>query len=180
MVRGVKTEQVALALGSNFGDRSAALRAALKELVPYVRVTATSKVYEGPALYVADQPPFFNAAVIGETALEPPVLLRALKTLEYELGRQPTFRYGPRLIDLDIIFYGDKIVNAPELAIPHPLLEEREFVLRPLADIAPEWKHPQTGRSVAELLEHTPLLGLRALGPLLESDILCQPRRSAI
>ena len=107
------------------------------------------------------------------------MLLRVLKTLEYELGRQPTFRYGPRLIDLDIIFYGDRIVNAPELTIPHPRLEEREFVLRPLANIAAQWKHPQSGKTVAEMLAHTPPVGLRLLGPLLESDTPCQSQRSA-
>ena len=179
MAGGSKTEQVVLTLGSNSGDRLAALRAAAAGLAPYVKIAAISPVYEGPAIYVTDQPAFLNAAVLGETALEPPVLLRALKTLEYELGRQPTFRYGPRLIALDIIFYGARIVNAPELSIPHPRLEEREFVLRPLADIAPDWKHPQNGKTVAEMLARISPVGLHLLGPLLESDISCQSRRSA-
>jgi 2-amino-4-hydroxy-6-hydroxymethyldihydropteridine diphosphokinase len=147
-----KTEKIALALGANVGDRMAALRAAVEGLAPYIDIAARSPVYETAPAYVSDQPPFLNAALIGETKLEPLVLLRAVKDLENDLGRQPTFHYGPRAIDIDIIFYGQEIVSVPELAIPHPRMVEREFVLRPLNDIAPDWRHPQIGLTVAEML----------------------------
>ena len=147
-----KTTKVALALGANVGDRIAALRAAVEGLKPYLTITAKSAVYETAPVYVAGQPAFLNAALIGETKLEPLVLLRAVKDLENDLGRQPTFHYGPRSIDIDIIFYGDETVDLPELAIPHPRVAEREFVLRPLNDIAPDWRHPQTGLTVKEML----------------------------
>jgi 2-amino-4-hydroxy-6-hydroxymethyldihydropteridine diphosphokinase len=147
-----KTVKVALALGANVGDRLAALRAAIDGLKPYVAITAKSPVYETAAAYVAGQPAFLNAALVGETKLEPLVLLRAVKDLENDLGRMPTFHYGPRAIDIDIIFYGDESVALPELAIPHPRVAEREFVLRPLSDIAPSWRHPQSGLAVKEML----------------------------
>lgn len=153
--------KVALALGANLGDRIAALRAAVTGLKPYMTITAKSPVYETAPAYVSDQPAFLNAALIGETGLEPLTLLRAVKDLENELGRQPTFHYGPRAIDIDIVFYGDQIIDLPELHIPHPRLAEREFVLRPLADIAPEWRHPATGLTAGEMLaktsDHSPL-----------------------
>jgi 2-amino-4-hydroxy-6-hydroxymethyldihydropteridine diphosphokinase len=149
------SHKVALALGSNLGDRMGALRAAIEGLAPYVNITAISPVYETAPAYVTDQPAFLNAALVGETRLEPLVLLRAVKDLENDLGRQPTFHYGPRAIDIDIIFYGDETLALPELNIPHGRLAEREFVLRPLNDIAPDWKHPATGLSVAQMLAQT-------------------------
>ncbi len=151
-----KPETIALALGSNMGDRMAALRAAATALTPFVSVTAASPVYETAAVYIANQPAFLNAALTGTTELEPLALLTALKKLETELGRRPGLRYGPRLLDIDIIFYGDHILATPELALPHPRVAEREFVLWPLADVAPEWKHPETGRTVAEMLSLVP------------------------
>jgi 2-amino-4-hydroxy-6-hydroxymethyldihydropteridine diphosphokinase len=147
-----KNARIALALGANVGDRMAALRAAVSGLKPYIGITATSPVYETAPQYVRDQAAFLNAALIGETRLEPLTLLRAVKDLENDLGRQPTFHYGPRAIDIDIIFYGDEIIDMPELRIPHPRVAEREFVLRPLADVAPDWRHPQIGLTVREML----------------------------
>src|SRR5882762_753869 len=111
---------VALALGSNLGDRAAALRNAIASVGSYLTVTSLSPVYETPAAYVTDQPSFLNAALLGETKLEPLALLWALKKLERELGRQPTFHYGPRLIDIDIVYYGDTVIDTPELILPHP------------------------------------------------------------
>ena len=147
-----KTETVALALGSNMGDRLAALRAAIAALAPFVTVEAVSGVYETPPVYVADQPAFLNAALLGATQLEPLTLLWALKHIEADLGRQPTFRYGPRLIDIDVVFHGERRVTMPELTLPHPRLAEREFVLRPLADVAGKWRHPETGMTVDAML----------------------------
>ncbi|MGE3623691.1 MAG: 2-amino-4-hydroxy-6-hydroxymethyldihydropteridine diphosphokinase [Bdellovibrionales bacterium] len=148
----VKMVKVAIALGSNIGDRMQALRTAVDGLAPYIDIVARSPVYETAPAYVTDQPPFLNAALVGETKLGPLILLRAVKDLENDLGRMPTFHYGPRAIDIDIIFYGDEIMNEAEITIPHPRMAEREFVLRPLNDIAPGWIHPENGKTVAEML----------------------------
>lgn len=160
-------EKIALALGSNQDDRLAALRAAVAGLAPYVDVTAVSPVYETKPVYIGDQPDFLNAAVTGETRLAPLTLLWNLKQLEIELGRMPTFHYGPRLIDIDILFYGDQVFSSPELHIPHPRMAEREFVLRPLADIVPDWQHPESGLTVAKMLAALPESTAKNLGPLL-------------
>jgi len=148
----IDTHVVGIALGSNIGDRLKSLQAAIAALAPYVFITAKSQVYETAAAYVTDQPAFLNAAVLGETKLEPLALLLTLKHIEVALGRTPTFRYGPRVIDLDILFYGEKIISTPELVIPHSQMAERAFVLRPLSDIKPSWKHPKTGLTVVAML----------------------------
>ena len=144
---------VYIALGSNLGDRAANLEAAISALPPAVDVSRRSPIYETDPEYVTDQPAFLNMVVCGDTRLEPEDLLRRLKKIERDLGRTPTLRYGPRLIDLDIIFFGDRLVDAPGLVIPHPRLAERVFVLRPLCDIAPAATHPATGETVLHLLE---------------------------
>jgi 2-amino-4-hydroxy-6-hydroxymethyldihydropteridine diphosphokinase len=158
---------IALALGSNVGDRLAALRAAIKALDPYITVTALAPVYETAAAYITDQPAFLNTAVTGTTALEPLALLWTLKDIETTVGRQPTFRYGPRVIDIDIIFYGDKIIKTTELTIPHSRVSERAFVLRPLNAIAPNFRHPQTGHTVAGMLSQLPDDDTPCLGNIL-------------
>jgi 2-amino-4-hydroxy-6-hydroxymethyldihydropteridine diphosphokinase len=142
---------VYLAFGSNLGDRVANIRRAVEMLAPEVRVLAVSPLYETAPAYVADQPRFVNGALRADTELSPPDLLRHLKTIEREVGRAPAARYGPRLIDLDILFYGDRRVVLPELEIPHPRLAERLFVLRPLKDIAPDLVHLALGRTIAAL-----------------------------
>jgi 2-amino-4-hydroxy-6-hydroxymethyldihydropteridine diphosphokinase len=139
-------------MGSNLGDRRANLQAAIQSLAPPVQVRRVSPVYITPPWGITDQPDFLNLALHGVTNLTPQAVLGHLKSIETRLGRTPTLRNGPRLIDIDILFYDDCILNSENLAIPHPRLAERAFVLVPLADLAPELRHPITGRSVREML----------------------------
>jgi 2-amino-4-hydroxy-6-hydroxymethyldihydropteridine diphosphokinase len=152
-----------LALGSNLGDRQENLLSAIQALPPDVIVLAESRIYETPPWGYADQPAFLNMAVKAETNLEPIALLIYLKELEARLGRMPTFRYGPRQIDIDILFYDALILNTPELVIPHPHLHERAFVLVPLADLAPDLVHPGLHRTIRELLADSDRTGITSI-----------------
>ena len=157
---------VFLALGANLGDREAMLERALEGLADAVTLTARSRIYETAPMYVTDQPAFLNMAVRGRTQLAPLPLLRRLKALEQALGRQPGLRNGPRLIDLDILYYGERLLDLPDLSIPHPRLAERAFVLHPLADIAPDWRDPRTGLTVAEMRRRVDAGGQDAVRPV--------------
>jgi 2-amino-4-hydroxy-6-hydroxymethyldihydropteridine diphosphokinase len=160
----VSMPTVYLALGSNLGDRSANLRTALAALPPKVKVQTLSPIYETPPWGVTDQPAFLNMVLRGKTRLTPTNLLKYVKSLETSLGRLPTIRYGPRLIDIDILFYDDLVLDTPELILPHPRLHERAFVLVPLADLAPALVHPRLGKPVRELLRAVDTKGIVRIG----------------
>jgi 2-amino-4-hydroxy-6-hydroxymethyldihydropteridine diphosphokinase len=124
-------------------------------------VKAKSHVYETPPWGFEDQPPFLNQALQVQTYLQPEPLLKHLKRLEIALGRKTSFHNGPRLIDIDILFYDDLVLNTPTLTIPHPRLHERGFVLLPLMDIAPDLVHPLTQKTVRDMLAYCNLVGIR-------------------
>ena len=146
-----------LCLGGNLGDRMAALTEALRLLdeTPGMLRTACSSVYETEPWAVADQPNFLNLVAAYETILSPADLLAACKAVEETVGRTPSFRWGPRLIDVDILLYGDQVVDSaePDLQIPHARMTQRAFALVPLAEVAPEAKVPPQGVTVRRLLE---------------------------
>jgi 2-amino-4-hydroxy-6-hydroxymethyldihydropteridine diphosphokinase len=155
-----------LSLGTNLGDRHANLQAAVAALPPQLEVLSRSGIYETPAWGYEDQPAFLNMAVKAGTDLPPIELLAHLKKLETGLGRQPSFHWGPRLIDIDILFYDDLVMDTPGLVIPHAHLQERAFVLVPLAEIAPDLLHPGLGKTVRQLLAGVDRAGIRPVpGP---------------
>ena len=157
--------EVFISLGSNQGDRLANLRAAVQSMSSKVIPLACSSVYETSPWGYLDQPMFLNQVIQAQTELKPHALLAFLKGIEAELGRQPTFRYGPRLIDLDILLYEGVHLDTPTLKIPHPKLEQRVFVLRPLAELKPDLRLPFSGATVSERLAQIEETGVKYYAP---------------
>ncbi|MBW3630915.1 MAG: 2-amino-4-hydroxy-6-hydroxymethyldihydropteridine diphosphokinase [Gemmatimonadetes bacterium] len=144
--------EVLLSLGANLGDPIEQLRTAIARLGEIVAIEAVSRVYRAEPVDAPDQPDYFNLACRGRTILDPDALLSATQAIEKEMGREHVYRYGPRLIDIDVLAYGDVMIKSPRLTLPHPRAAERRFVLAPLNDVAPEWRHPTIGKTAAELL----------------------------
>ena len=159
----MENHTVYLALGSNLGDRLANLKQAISSLTQQMEVKAKSEVYETPPWGYEDQPPFLNQVVKVQTYLDPENLLKHLKRLEVALGRKESFPNGPRLIDIDILFYDDLVLNKSSIVIPHPRLQERAFVLLPLMDIDPNLVHPVNNKRVHEMMASCDASGIKKL-----------------
>ena len=148
---------VYLALGSNIGEREKNLREALRRLDhAAIQVLKTSSIYETEPVDYLDQAWFLNAVLKAQTDLAPTALLRALRKIESRMGSKKAFAKGPRLIDLDILLYDDATIDTPDLQIPHPRMLQRNFVLVPLAEIAPGLRHPSWPATAAEVLSRSP------------------------
>ena len=144
----------AVALGSNLGDRQAHLEFAIGRLREFLEDLRISQVHEtDPVDVVGEQPRFLNAAAVGHTRLGAKPLLTSLQGIEGDAGRQRPFPGAARTLDLDLILFGESVIDQPDLQVPHPRFRERRFVLEPLAEIAPGLKDPVTGLTVAELLD---------------------------
>ena len=147
---------VYLSLGSNLGDRDANLRNAIERLRGVGNPVAISSFYETEPVDVASQPWFMNCAVKLDTEKMPRQLIAAILSLEQEMGRQRKQGKAPRTIDIDVLLFGSSIIKIPSLTIPHPRMHERRFVLEPLAEIAPDTRHPVFKRTIRELRDALP------------------------
>jgi 2-amino-4-hydroxy-6-hydroxymethyldihydropteridine diphosphokinase len=164
--RTSETHTVYLGLGSNIGDRDANLSAALRALASIVTVECISSVYDTAPMLYTDQPRFHNLVCQATTSLSPGTLLHAAKGIERQLGRKVGPRYGPRVIDIDLLLFDSLIVNTAALTIPHPRMAERAFVLAPLAELAPSLIHPVLGETMAELLRRVAESDVERVGSL--------------
>lgn len=154
---------VYFSLGSNLSDRYGNLSRALSLLQEHVRITAVSPVFATEPWGDLDQSPFLNFCAAAVTSLSPRELLAVIQEIEQNMGREPSRRWGPRLIDIDVIFYDNLILKDEDLIIPHPRVAERAFVLAPLAIIVPNLRHPQTGATVQEMLDQVDTSGVERL-----------------
>jgi 2-amino-4-hydroxy-6-hydroxymethyldihydropteridine diphosphokinase len=151
-VDGVATP-VAIALGSNLGDREATLHAAVAALHPIVHNLRLSSLHETEYVGAEVQPPVLNGAAAGETTVSAHRLLERLLEIELEFGRTRPYGGAPRTLDLDLILYGETTIDEPGLVVPHPRFRARRFVLEPLVEIVPDWRDPVTGKTMRELLD---------------------------
>lgn len=158
-----------LGLGTNLGDRGDNLTRALSAIRDLAEIEAISTVYRSEPVGYRDQPDFWNLVVRVETPLTPAELLAATQEIERRLGRRPSFRNAPRPIDIDLLLYDDEVIDSPELTIPHPRLTERAFVLRPLAELDHDLRHPVTGESIRD---HLAAGGLERIEPLFPGEEL--------
>ncbi len=142
-------------LGSNLGNKRENIIRAIDRIDAYEEICVKEKsgFYDTSPVGGPQQPDYVNCVIELETEIEPQTLLKEFKKIEVELGREPGVRWGPRVVDLDILLYGDRIVNDRNLKIPHERMHERAFVLEPLCEISPKIKHPVSGISISELLE---------------------------
>jgi 2-amino-4-hydroxy-6-hydroxymethyldihydropteridine diphosphokinase len=161
---GQTTTQTAIALGSNLGDSYQILIHALEAIArsPHITLLAQSSIYRTQAVG-PPQPDYLNACALLDTSLSPQALLQRLLSLETQFGRVRRERWGPRLLDLDLLLFGDRQVQTPTLEIPHPRMAERAFVLIPLAEIAADWIDPRSGQAIAHLLQHCDCSGVQQL-----------------
>jgi 2-amino-4-hydroxy-6-hydroxymethyldihydropteridine diphosphokinase len=158
---------ILLGLGANVGDPLRQLAAAVDALRAFVADLEVSSVYRTEPVGYADQPDFHNIVVRGRTDLAPEALLERVLGVEREMGRERTFRNAPRLIDVDVLAYGDRVITTERLTVPHPGIPTRGFVLHPLAEVAPGWVHPVLGKTARELLESASALErVERIGPL--------------
>ena len=155
-----------LGLGSNLGKREKHLRDGVRLLCNSLKLVQTSSVYETEPWGYVDQPPFLNLVCEVGTDQTPHQVLLTAKEMERRVGRSPTRRYGPRILDIDLLLYDDQVISTVSLTVPHPGMAERAFVLVPLAEIASTQVHPVIGLSVGELLAKAPGIdGVRLWGP---------------
>ena len=149
--------RIAIGLGTNLGNRQENLKTALERLQQDVLENAeTSSIYETEPWGVKDQPKFLNAVVVGDTQWEPPAIVNFLKSLEREMGRTENIKNGPRMVDLDLLIFGNRIYSCDGIEVPHPGLSSRDFVLIPLSEVWNDWIHPVLNQSVSEMLAALP------------------------